>query len=319
MKRFLAFATLVVAATPLAALAFHVSREVALPGTEGWDYLAVDRAGHTLFVSHGSHVEIVDADRLVAVGAIADTPGVHGIALAEDLGKGFISAGAANEVVVFDLKTHARTGSVKTSGANPDAILYVPETHEVLTFNGRGRNVTAIDARTLAVRATLDLKAKPEFAVTDGAGHVYVNLEDVHSLARIDARALELQQTWRLEGCEEPSGLALDVAHDRLFSVCANKVMVVTDARTGRQVAKLPIGEGVDGVAFDPTRQEAYASAGDGTLTVVKEQTPDRFVVAENAKSHAGARTIVLDETHHRLFLSAGEQRNRFRVIEMSP
>src|SRR5689334_10719999 len=256
------------------AWSYHLTREIHLPGTEGWDYLSVDTSGKRLFVSHGTHVEVVDLAHLTLAGSIADTPGVHGIALAEDLGRGYISAGAAGKVVVFDLATLARVTEIDTTGANPDAILYEPRSHRVLTFNGRGRNVTAIDARTDHVVGTLALDAKPEFAVADAQGHVFVNLEDKNSLAELDPTALKVLATWPLTGCEEPSGLAIDRAHARLFSVCDNKVMVITDATSGRQVAAVPIGAGVDGAGFDDARQEAFASGGDGTLTVVKEESP---------------------------------------------
>lgn len=291
------------------ALGHHLAREAHLPGTEGWDYLAIDSAGQRLFVSHGTHVEVLDANTLKPVGTIADTPGVHGIALAEDVGHGFVSAGGADEVVVFDLKTLARVAGIRTTGANPDAILYEPKSRRVLTFNGRGRNVTAIDARSNAIVGTLALDAKPEFAVHDTAGHVFVNLEDRNAVAQIDPVSMTLLATWNLTGCDEPSGLAIDRAHALLFSVCSNKIMAVTDARTGKQLAQLPIGAGVDGAGFDEARQEAYASGGDGTLTVVKEVTPQKFSVIGTTMTRPGARTMVVDARHHRLFLSAGERR----------
>jgi DNA-binding beta-propeller fold protein YncE len=286
----------------------HVIREISMPGAEGWDYLTFDGSRGRLFVSHGTHVEIVDMRKLAPAGSIADTPGVHGIAIAEDLGRGYVSAGAASSVVVFDLQTLARIAEVRTTGANPDAILYEPVTHRVFTFNGRGQNITALDARTNAVVGTIALHAKPEFAVTDGAGHVFVNLEDTNSLAEIDPAGLTVRHTWPLADCDEPSGLAMDRAHHRLFAVCGNRVMDIVDSTNGRVVAHVPIGEEVDGAGFDPSRQLAYASGGDGTLTVVKEETPDRFSVLETVATKRGARTMAVDEQTHRIFLATAQR-----------
>jgi len=281
---------------------------VKIPGDGGWDYLTFDGAARRIFVSHGTRVEVLDARKLEVTGAIDDTPGVHGIALAQDLGRGFVSAGARGSVVVFDLRTLARIAEVKATGENPDAILYEPATHRVFTFNGRGRNVTVIDATSNRVLATIDVDAKPEFAVTDGAGHVFVNLEDRNSLAEIDAVGMKLLHAWPMEGCEEPSGLAFDVKHRRLFSVCGNRVMMVVDAADGHVVARLPIGDGVDGAGFDPGRQMAFASCGDGTLTVVREEGPDKFEVMENVTTRRGARTMTLDPATHHVYLSTAQR-----------
>ena len=288
--------------------AHHLAREVKIPGDGGWDYLTFDATANRVFVSHGTRIEVVDARKLTIIGAIDGTPGVHGIALAPDLGRGFISAGASGSVVVFDLKTLVRLGEIKTTGENPDAIVYEPSTRRVFTFNGRGRNVTAIDATNDQVLGTIVVDAKPEFAATDGAGHIFVNLEDRNSLAEIDATAMKVLHTWPLEGCEEPSGLAFDVAHKRLISVCGNRVMVVTDSTDGHQVARLPIGEGADGAGFDPHKELAFASCGDGTLTVVSELKADKFAVKENVATRKGARTMTLDPATHRVFLSTAER-----------
>lgn len=288
--------------------AYHLEQEMRIVGDGGWDYLTYDAPGARLFVSHGSRVEVLDAQRLEVVGTIDDTPGVHGIALAPDLGRGYVSAGASGTVVVFDLKSLARVAAIKTTGENPDAILYEPTTQRVFTFNGRGRNVTVIDASRNEVIGTIAVDAKPEFAVSDGAGHIYVNLEDRNSLAVIDARGMKLVATWPLSGCEEPSGLALDAAHQRLFSVCGNRVMTVVDARDGRLVARLPIGDHVDGAGFDSARSLAFASCGDGTLTVVEELNPEKFAVKETVATRPGARTMTLDPATHRVFLSAAQR-----------
>jgi len=281
---------------------YQLAREVPLPGDEGWDYLSFDAQSGRLYVSHGTRVQVVDTKTFAVVGEIPDTPGVHGIAIAQDLGRGYVSAGRADTIVVFDLKTLARVASIKATGANPDAILYDPFTHRVFTFNGRGRNVTAIDARTNEVVGTIAVDAKPEFAASDAAGRVYVNLEDRNSLAMIDPKELKVLATWPLTGCEEPSGLAIDRAHGRLFSVCSNRVMLVVDASSGAVLASEPIGARVDGVAFDGTRGLAFATAGEGTLTIVHEDTPLKFSVAQSLPTRAGARTVTVDETTHRVF-----------------
>ena len=287
---------------------YHLAHEVHLPGSEGWDYLSLDSHGERLFVSHGTQVEVIDLKTLMPVGTIADTPGVHGIALAEDLGRGYVSAGRTGNVVVFDLKSLARITEIKVTGDNPDAILYEPKTQRVFTFNGRGKNITAIDARTNRVVGNLPLDAKPEFAVADGAGNVFVNLEDKNSIAKIDPGKLTVTAVWPLEGCDEPSGLAIDRAHARLFSVCSNKVMDIVDAGSGRLVAHVPIGDHVDGAGFDAGRQVAFASGGDGTLTVVKESSPEKFAVAETVPTKAGARTMAVDDVTHRVFLSTAQR-----------
>jgi|HubBroStandDraft_1064217.scaffolds.fasta_scaffold07554_3 hypothetical protein len=282
---------------------YRLAQQVPLPGDEGWDYLAFAAESHRLFISHGSRVLVVDADKLRVVGEVADTPGVHGIALAPDLGRGFVSAGRAGTIVVFDLKTLARLQEIRTSGENPDAILYHRGARRVFTFNGRGRNVTAVDAASGAVAGTIALDAKPEFAASDGAGPVYVNLEDHNSIAVIDPRDLKVTSVWPLTGCEEPTGLTLDAAARRLFAVCGNKVMTVVDAVSGRVLGSVPIGAGADAAAFDAGAQLAFASCGEGVLTAVRvtpEGTPE---VAQSVPTQRGARTMALDPGTHRIFL----------------
>jgi DNA-binding beta-propeller fold protein YncE len=286
----------------------HVASEVKLPGNDGWDYLTADSEHGRLFVSHGTRVEVVDTDKLLPAGSIPDTPGVHGIAIAQDLGRGYVSSGASSSVVVFDLKSQARVAVIKTTGENPDAILYEPHSHRVFTFNGRGKNATAIDTARNTVVGTIVLNAKPEFAVYDDAGNVFVNLEDTNSIAELDPQKLSVKATWPLAGCDEPSGLAIDRLHRRLFAVCSNKVMVVVDAGNGHSIAQLPIGENVDGAAFDAGAQLAFASGGDGTLTVVREESPDRFSVLETVHTRPGARTLTVDEKTHRVYLSTAQR-----------
>jgi DNA-binding beta-propeller fold protein YncE len=303
----LAAAVLAVAGMPVAHAAadaphYHLAHEVALPGDEGWDYLAFEQGGHRLFIAHGSRVLVVDTEALKVVGEIADTPGVHGIALAPDLGRGYVSAGRASSIVVFDLKTLARVTEIKSTGENPDAILYDARTKRVLAFNGHGRNVTVIDASTNTVAGTIALDGKPEFAVADGKGGVFVNLEDKNSLAALDPQALKVSHVWPVIGCEEPSGLAIDAQHARLFPACGNKVMAVLDASSGKELGTAPIGDGVDAAAFDPGTGLAFASCGEGVLTVVRTDHNGRPEVAQSATTQRGARTMALDLAAHRVY-----------------
>lgn len=282
---------------------YHLTHQVSLPGDEGWDYLLYDQAGRRLFVSHGSRVLVVDGEKLTVTGEIAGTPGVHGIALAPDLGRGYVSAGRAGTVVVFDLKTLARLKEIKVTGENPDAILYDPATHRVFTFNGRGRNVTAIDAKTDEIVGTVTVDAKPEFAATDGKGRVYVNLEDRNSLAALDPQKVSVSSVWPLAGCDEPSGLAIDAPHGRLFPVCGNKLMAVVDAASGKVLGTAPIGAGVDAAAYDPGTQLVFASCGEGVLTVLSIGSSGRPEVVQSVTTQRGARTMALDLEKHRVFL----------------
>ena len=282
---------------------YRILHALNLPGDGGWDDMAVDPASHRLFIAHGSQVDVIDTQRLARLGEIPDTPGVHGIALAPELGRGYISAGAAGTIVVFDLKTLARLKDIKATGENPDAILYDPPTRRVFSFNGRGRNATVIDAVSNEVIATIALDAKPEFARSDGHGHVYVNLEDKNSLAVIDARALTVQSVWPISGCEEPSGLAIDVGAGQLFAVCDNHVMAMIETATGRVLGTVAIGAGPDGAGYDPGTRLAFASCGEGVLTAVTRGRSGAPEVAQTLPTQRGARTMTLDETRHELYL----------------
>jgi len=294
------------APTPSATTGYRVIDTLRLGGDGGWDYLAFDPASRRLFVSRGTHVVVVDADTRAAVGDIPDTPGVHGIAIATDLGRGFVSNGRAGTTTIFDLKTLGKIGEVKT-GENPDAILYDPATRRVFTFNGRGADATAIDAARGTVAGTVPLGGRPENAVTDGKGRVFVNIEDKSEIVALDSKDLQVKSRWPLKPCEEPSGLAFDSAHGRLFAVCSNKLMAVVDATSGRVVTTLPIGSGVDGAAFDAATGLAFSSNGEGTVTVVHEDSPEAFRVVETVKTQRGARTLALDPKTHRIFLSTAE------------
>ncbi len=272
-------------------------------GDGGWDYLTIDGASRHFFISRGTHVMVIDADSGKPVGDIPDTPGVHGIALAPELGRGFISNGREGTVTIFDLSTLKPISKVK-AGDNPDAIIYDPATRRVFTFNGRSHDSTAIDAANGNVVGTIKLDGKPEFAVSDGKGEVFANIEDKSELVAIDPAKLEVKATWSLApGCDSPSGLAMDRKHRRLFAGCENKVMAVVDADSGKVIATPPIGKGVDATRFDPGTGLAFASCGEGVLSVIHEDSPDKFSVVENVPTQQGARTMELDEKTHQVFL----------------
>ncbi len=295
----------VCARTP-AAEGFHLIKKVVLGGEGGWDYLTVDSPARRLYLSRSTRVMVLDADTYAVVGEIPNTEGVHGIAIARALGRGFTSNGRANTVTIFDLKTLKVLGSAKT-GENPDAIIYDPASRRVFTFNGRSSDTTAIDAASGAVAGTVALGGRPEFATSDGEGKIYVNLEDKSAVVAVDSRALSVKATWPLAPCEEPSGMAIDPAHRRLFSGCHNKMMAVMDADNGHVIATPPIGQGVDANGFDPDSGLAFSSNGDGTLTVVHEDSPEKFSVVENVSTQRGARTMALDAKTHNVFLVTAE------------
>lgn len=295
-------------AGPPAAPTYQVSQRLKLGGDGSWDYLVAEPGTNRLFVTRGDRVEVVDERGGAILATLSNTEGVHGVALAPDLERGFTSNGRANTVTAFDLKTLARIRDVPLPAKTPDAILYEPTTRRVFTLNARSHDATAIDARTLQVVGAVPLPGKPEFAVTDGKGHVYVNIEDTGQLVEIDPAALKAVARWNLDGCELPTGLAMDVAHRRLFSVCANRRMVIVDAASGKVVGQVPIGQGPDGAAFDAKRQLAFSSNGhDGTLTVVRARGPSQFEVAQTLTTQKSARTVSLDPATGRLFLSAAE------------
>jgi len=277
-------------------------------GTGGWDYLTFDSPGNRLFMSRATHVDVLDTRSGKIIGTIPDTEGVHGIALAGNLHRGFTSNGKSDSVTAFDLDSLKTIKRAPVSGHNPDAILYEPAGKHVFTFNGRSKDVTVLDADTLAVVRTLPVPDKPEFAVDGGNGEIYVNIEsDPGQMVVIDSRELTVKATWPLPGCASPSGLAIDRSQHRLFSVCDGKVMAVTDATNGRQVAKLKIGEGPDAAAFDARRGLVFSSNGDGTLTVVRQQGADHYEVAGTIPTMKGARTMALDETGGKVYLVSAD------------
>jgi DNA-binding beta-propeller fold protein YncE len=290
------------AALAAAGPGYKVTNTYKVGGEGGWDYLIADAAARRLYISRGTHVIVLDLDSGKTVGDIADTPGVHGIALAPELGRGFTSNGREGTVSIFDLKTLATSSKVKV-GDNPDAILYDPATKRVFTFNGRSQDATAIDATNGTVLGTIKLDGKPEFSASDGKGGVFVNIEDKSELVAIDPAKLEVKSKWPLAPCESPSGLSMDRKNRRLFVGCDNKMMAVVNADTGKVIATPAIGDGVDATAFDDGTGLAFASCGEGILTVVREESPEKFSVAENVPTQPGARTLALDSKTHNVFV----------------
>jgi YVTN family beta-propeller protein len=283
-----------------------VIQRLPLGGSGGWDYLSFDSQRQHLFVSRGDRVLVIDTKQMRQVGSIDNTSGVHGIAIAQDLKRGFVSDGLTASVTVFDLDSLKTVATIGGTGEKPDAIVYEPSTHHVWTFNGKSNNASVIDPATMRVIDTVALPGKPEFAVTDADGHIFVNIEDKSELVQIDAGRRKVVQTWPLAPCESPSGLAIDVAHRRLFSVCDNEKMAVTDSATGHQVAAVPIGSGPDAVVFDAGDAMIYSSNGEsGTITAVHEDDSDHFTVAATVPTQPSARTLALDSQQHRLYLSA--------------
>jgi len=298
---------------------YHIAKRIPVKGDGFWDYLAFDAPTHRLFISHGTQVDVLDITTGNLVGTILNTPGVHGIAFAPKLNRGFVSAGRAANVVIFNLKTLATIGTVKT-GENPDAILFDPATRRVFTMNGRSGNATAIDAASGRVVGTIPLPGKPEFAVADGHGNIFVNIEDKSEEVRINSKTLKVVTQWPMAPCEGPSGLAMDVAHQRLFAGCDNKLLAVMDAKAGRVVTTVPIGEGVDANRFDPTLRYIFSSNGqDGTLTVIHEDSPDKYTVVEDVPTAHGARTMEIDPKTHDVFLVTADSGPRPAATPENP
>ncbi len=285
---------------------YRVVNRFRVGGDGGWDFLTVDSQNRRVYVARGTRVMVVDADSGTLIGEITDTPRVHGIALAPELGTGFITVGGAHKVAVFDLKTLKKTGFVPT-GENPDAILYHPSLKRVFVFNGQSKSVTVIDAASLQVLSTIPVSGKPEVAVYDDSGHVFVNLEDKGTVAVIDTGENKVVKEWPLAPCDEPTGLAIDREKHYLFAACSgNKMMAVMDASNGKVHASVPMGAGSDGAAFDPSTGFAFSSNGvDGTLTVVGETAPGKFAVVQTVTTQQSGRTITLDEKTHQLFIPA--------------
>jgi len=303
-----ALGSIAVAASGAQSKPYKVLKRFPVAGATGWDYLYCDSKGKRLFVSRGTHAVVINTADGSVSGDIPDTAGIHGFAFAPALGLGFTSNGAADSVGVFDSNTLKPTGSIPVNGHNPDAILYDEFSKTLMTFNGRSHDVSFIDPVSRRVTAVVPVGGKPEFAATDGAGHVFVNIEDTSKLVTLDPVARKVTATWPLPHCEEPSGLAMDVEHHRLFSACGNGRLAVTDSQSGTQVASVPIGQGPDAVVFDRERQLIFTPNGeDGTLTVIHQDTPDHYSVTSTVATQKSARTLALDDNTHHLYLVAAE------------
>jgi len=326
MKRaqhsFLFSLALSAAVLPLCGQNYKVTGSIPLGGDGRWDYLTVDSPDRQLFVSHDTEVDVVDLSSGKPAGKIGGFGFVHGIAIASDLGLGFITDGKNNQVVALDLRSHAIKKKI-AAGTNPDGIVYDRPSQRVFAFNGRSKNVTVIDARKLSAAGVIALDGKPEFPVSDDQGFVYVNVEDKSEIVKINPRDLSVEAKWPLSPCESPSGMAIDRQNHRLFSVCDNKMMAVVDYRSGKVLATPAIGEGPDAAAFDPTRHLAFSSNGeDGTLTVVQEggvgvstmlgenKGNKPFQPVETVKTAIGARTMALDPDTHKIYLSSATMRS---------
>jgi DNA-binding beta-propeller fold protein YncE len=294
------------AALPLTAQSYHVARTYTLGGDGGWDYLALDTVGHRLFIARQDRVIVVDPDSGKVLGEIPGLNRAHGVAFAYEAGHGFATSGGDSTVTMFDLKTLRVLGHT-IAAPDDDAVLYDPVTKRIFTFNGDAHSATVIDAVSGKRIGNIDLGAGPEFGVSAGDGKIYVNLEDKGAVAEIDAAAMRVTRQWSLAPCESPTGLAIDREHHRLFSGCRNQVMAISDATRGALVATAPIGQGVDACRFDPNTQLAFASNGDGTLTVVHEDAPGKFTVVATVATKRGARTMELDLKTHRLYTATAD------------
>lgn len=306
MRAFLAplFSLSLLAAPP--ATGFHTLKTLPIGGSGGWDYVTLDASAKRLYVPRSDRVLVLDLEGK-SVGLVPGTDGVHGVALAPGLDRGYTSNGRSNTITIFKLSTLEVLAQVKATGEGPDAILFEPFTNRVFSFNGRGKNATVIDAGKGEVVGTIPFGHKPEFAVTDNQGHVFVNLEDSAELAVIDAQKLTIEKTWSLKPLEDPTGMAIDLKHHRLFIVGGNKLMAVVDAKTGKLVATPAIGAGADAAAYDAELGLAFSSNGDGSLTVVRQDGPDQYALLEQVPTKRGARTMALDPTTHRIYLPAAE------------
>ena len=293
-------------ARPAGPSGYQLVKTISLPGDGFWDYVGVDSDARRIYVSHGTKVLVLDADSFNVVGEIPDTQGVHGIAIAPELGRGFTSNGRAGTATIFDLKTLKFLGTV-TTGKNPDAIAYEAVTKRVFTFNGASKDATAFAAADGTVAGTIPLGGKPEFAAADGKGKIFVNIEDTSELVEIDALALTVLHRWPLKPCESPSGLSMDRKNRRLFAGCDNKMMAIVDADSGKVIATPVIGEGVDATAYDPGTGFALSSNGEGTLTVIKQDGANNYTVLENVSTKRSARTMGLDLKTHTVVLPAAD------------
>jgi YVTN family beta-propeller protein len=310
MKRNFALCTAILGLFALTALAappsgYHVIKKVTVPGTGGWDYVTVDEAGRRVYIAHATQVEVLDADTSELVGTIPNTPGVHGVAITSEFGRGFISAGKSDSVIIFDLKTLKPLGEVKV-GKKPDAIIYDPATKHVFAMNGDSDNTTVINAADGKVAGTIDLGGGPEFAAADGKGSVYINLEEKAETVHIDSNTLKVLHHWPLAPGGTATALAFDPQTRRLFAGCrGGQLMVVLDANSGKVITTPPIGERVDAAAFDPATKLVFQSTGGGTISVFHQDSADKYTLLENLTTSPGSKTMGLDPKTHHLFVPA--------------
>ena len=285
---------------------YHLIKKVKLGGTGGWDYLEVDPATHRLFISRGTHYIVVDPDQGKIIGDIPDSQRAHGIAFANEFNKGFTTDGSNADSIMFDLTSLKVLDKIKTD-KDSDAVIYDPFSKRVFTFNGDANTASAIDAASGKVVSTFPLGGGPEFGASDGKGKIFVNLEVKSSLVKFDAKTLKIENTWPLAPCESPSGLAIDAAHEILVVGCHNKLMAFVDGNSGKVLGAVPIGQGVDANRFDPVTGYAFASCGDGTLTIAHEDSPTSFSLVEMIQTQRGARTMALDYATHTVYLITAE------------
>jgi DNA-binding beta-propeller fold protein YncE len=323
MKKMLFFSIsislLIMVATPTRSQSKEVyvpEKKIQVPGDGGYDYLSIDEVNNRLYVSHGTTVNVIDLNTEQVVGTISGMQGVHGIAIANDMGKGFISDGRANAVVAFDLKTLKTISTISINGKDPDAITYDPFSKKVFAFNGDSKDASVIDPQSLKQTGTVDLGGGPEFAVPDGQGKIYNNLEDKNSLNIIDTKALKVISNYPLSPCGGPTGLCLDSKNQRVFSACReNKGMSVVDINTGKVITTIPIGSGVDAVCYDPATRLVFCSNGDGTTTIIQQASADNYTVVQTLQTQYRAKTMALDKKTHKIYLSVADMEKGTRKI----
>jgi len=289
-----------------AAINYTLAKKIAVPGTGGWDYISVDEAGRRVYISHATQVDVLDADSLTLVGTIPNTPGVHGIAVASEFGRGYVSAGRADAVVPFDLKTLKPLPEIRV-GKKPDAIIYEPFTKRIYVMNGDSNNITVLNAADGALAGTIDLGGGPEFAVSDGKGNLWVNLEEQNETLHIDVNTLKVKDRWPLAPCATPTSLALDKENRRLFVGCRSRHFAVLNADTGKLVFTAPIGERVDAGAFDSTTHLAYVSTGDGKVFVFHQDSPDAYTLVQQIATHPGSKTMGYDPKTRNLIVPSSD------------
>ena len=315
-RKFASFVALTLSLAVISSAAdggYSVTRKIPIPGSGSFDYLTVDESARRLYVSHGTQVEVLDIDSLALIGSIPKTPGVHGVAIAPESGRGFVSQGQADSVKIFDLKTLKAIADVP-AGKKPDGIIYDPATSRVFAFNGESNSATAIDAASGKVAGTVELGGGPEFAAADGRGYVFNNLEDESLVLKINSRDLKVEQRWPTAPCSSPSSMAMDRANRRIFIGCRSKVMAVLDADSGKVITTVPIGDHVDATVFDAEKKLVFNSNGEGTITVIHQDSPDTYSVVQTIKTAPRAKTMAFDPKTHQLFLSTAEG-GQFEVL----